>query len=157
MKPMLQLGLGGTAILGLSFFAANLATGGALLAAVSTVGSSVREECTNLVMREHEGITAEALTFEGVAINDTRGDDYLVRLSGDAHCGSAGCIHELCLSQEDEVSLVPFGYAAKNIGVLSTTGTNNYRDVELNGEMTLSFDGNRYSPIERATETDYLE
>ncbi len=157
MKPMLHFGLGGAAILGLSFMAANLATDGSLLAAVGSFGNSVRETCTGLVTAEHPGITSEQLSLEGVAINDTKGDDYLVRLSGDAYCGSAGCIHELCVNANGEAMLVPFGYAAKNIGILSTTGSNNYRDVELNGEMTLSFDGNRYNPIERAVETDYLE
>lgn len=154
---MLQISLGATAILSLSFFAANLATGGALMAAVGSVGNNVRDTCAELIANKHPGVDTSTLTFEGAAVNDTRGDDYLVRLSGEAYCGSAGCIHELCLNDGDSVRLIPFGYAAKNLGVLGTTGSNNYRDIELNGEMTLSFDGNRYSPIERATETDYLE
>lgn len=113
-----------------------------------TLMSNVKEQCTEQIKETYnDAATMEFITMQ-THLNDDALTDHLVTVDGPGTCGSAGCIHELCISknQGGGVTHIPFGYAALDITVLNTL-TNGMRDLQVNNDdaLILTWDGTQYS------------
>ena len=84
-------------------------------------------------------------TFERYRIDTDATKDMVLTATSEAQCGSAGCTHELCLIEDTEVQIVPFGYAAETLFIKDTVSNGMY-DIQLQGKSTtnLEWDGTRY-------------
>lgn len=71
-----------------------------------------------------------------ISLNNDHNTDALVRFEDGDSCGSAGCVHELCISDGGGYTHIPFGFAAKQITAEETT-TNGMKDLILNNDKTL--------------------
>ena len=79
-------------------------------------------------------------------INTDTVEDAIIRYRDKAHCGSGGCIYQLCISNESGGhTFVDFGYAAQSIQIKQTI-TNQMHDLVFNDEKTskMIWDGTKY-------------
>ncbi|MFT5849509.1 MAG: hypothetical protein ACI9H6_000318 [Patiriisocius sp.] len=79
-------------------------------------------------------------------LNTDSHKDIILKASGEAYCGSAGCAYELCVVKNSVVTNIPFGYAAEELQV-SNTLTNGMYDIQLLGKSNTNFqwDGTHYA------------
>jgi len=84
-------------------------------------------------------------TFKEVELNGDGREDVFVIHKDDASCGSAGCVHEICISDNNTFTHIPFGYAAKTIATAQTQ-TSGMFDLILNNDkkLKMTWDGTRY-------------
>lgn len=85
--------------------------------------------------------------IERVSLNDDSVDDALITLSTNDHCGTNGCIREICMSNDQgEYTHINVGYAAEAISI-SGAKTNDVADVTLtsrNNSRVLVWQNNQY-------------
>lgn len=89
----------------------------------------------------------KSFTLTRVDFNGDGEDDTLLQFTSDEKCGTAGCIHEICVSKNASLQEhIPFGYAAKSIAV-DDTMTNGMKDLIVNKDLNLklSWDGSTYT------------
>jgi hypothetical protein len=118
------------------------------LAAVVAATDSSWQSCLQQISDTHgHTIDTSDAQVTRTKIDTDASTDYLIELTGDNFCGSAGCIFEICLARDTEAKHVPFGYAATSVEV--TEGIENgMRDLVLNGQHTLRWSGESYLPLE---------
>ena len=81
-----------------------------------------------------------------VRIDNDSIKDFVLKGTSDPLCGSAGCIHELCLVTKDSVRLIPFGFATKELAILNTL-TEDFHDIELRkpSRVQMRWNGTNYA------------
>ena len=115
-----------------------------LASVITGVNTSVEECLTEIALSKKNGVIESYEVVRERIDTDSTKDIIIQDTSADA-CGSVGCIYEICLVSDGEVTRNPFGFAAEDFIVMDTI-TNNRHDIQLQGKSTLNFkwDGDRY-------------
>ena len=116
--------------------------GGSGLAAVITGVDSQVKKCIQTLPAGKGDVPYDSVKSR---LNTDSTKDIILTATGDKQCGSAGCIHELCLIQNNTPEIISFGYAADTL-VVKDTASNGMYDIQLQGKSTtdLQWDGERY-------------
>ena len=103
-------------------------------------------KCFEYIQKMHPDTSAEDYSVTREDLNRDKIDDYIVSIQTSDFCGSAGCVHELCIFDGvGELEEINFGLAAHTVHKLETV-TNGMHDLELNEntELHLRWNENRY-------------
>ncbi len=114
------------------------------LANVMAATDSNLQDC----LRSISAAQGDTMSVEDVSVTRAKIDmdanpDYILKLGGDAYCGTTGCVHEICLDDGSTATKIAFGYAAPDIKVTETI-SNNMHSLLLGSGVTLEWDGERY-------------
>jgi len=114
------------------------------LATVITGVPKIVDECIASLSESNEGSTTDYEIIK-TRLNSGSEKDYVLKGKTDDLCGSAGCIHQLCINQNNTGQIVPFAYAAETL-IVKNTITSGMHDIQLQGKSTsnLQWDGARY-------------
>ncbi len=116
------------------------------LALVITGVLEDQQQClSSLEKQENLLIAINDVRITATRLNTDTKKDYIIEKTSAENCGSAGCIFELCVIQNNGAQIIPFGYAAKKL-VVKESITNGMHDIELQGNtnITLQWDTSRY-------------
>jgi len=137
----------GIAILGLITFSFT-PVGGNLASAINASRDTATNACLKDLQTLHPNIMSVVTEVSKVDINDDGMRDRIVRITETDSCGNSGCLTEICLAEENgKMKVIPFGYATEEFRILETR-SESYYDILLNDNVTLSWDGAHYTPIE---------
>jgi hypothetical protein len=115
----------------------------------------VAQFATVFISSQHRELTSCIASFSNDSVGEfevqrteLNGDgipDAIVHPRQGELCGSAGCVHELCVSNNSAFEYIPFGYAAESVSVKDTK-TQNMHDLMLNNDpaLTMVWSGNGY-------------
>lgn len=107
---------------------------------------SAYEQC----IREFSTKSIDRFDINEAYINSDTQVDAIVAHTDGAECGSGGCVHELCIADQDTgYRHMSFGFAAQEVAVQETL-TNDMHDLILNNskDLRLQWDGHMYRPVE---------
>lgn len=115
-----------------------------IAAVIGSTGSKQAQQCIDTLHKTNNNAFEVYDVVPSLLNNDSR-QDYILKTSSVQNCGSAGCVHELCIAHTDSIEIIPFGYAAESITVKNTS-TNGMRDLHLQGKSasSLQWNGQRY-------------
>jgi len=142
MKPLL-IGSGVAALAAITL--TSLPNTG-IIATVIKSGNTAAAQCVEAVnQRDQNTLTLEAYEVATQRVNSDNRKDVILKNTTDTFCGSAGCVYEICLQDEDRVNLIAFSYAANDLKVLGSI-TEDMHDIALTGksDVHLVWDHGRY-------------
>lgn len=140
--------LAGIGIIILAFFALTGVSEINLFANIIS-NNSFTQKCVNaLNTRDNTHISVQSYITTAKRINADKTKDLILQGTSDAQCGSAGCSYEICIYNNGEAQLIPFGYAGKEL-VVKNTLTENMYDLQVgsSGFVDFFWDGLRYVPV----------
>lgn len=131
----------------LGFVFANTSIVGNVASVIQTVDASAESCLAELALKSNSNSNTYSTQKE--RINGDSQDDIIFKGTNEELCGSAGCIHELCISDETGFTIASFGYAADTL-IVKDSLTNDMHDLRLVGKSTtdLIWDGTRYNIAE---------
>lgn len=121
-------------------------TGQINLAAVIT---GITNEASSCIEQLRDESTFSDYEIIPARLNSGPEKDYILKGLNESLCGSAGCVHRLCIVEGQKGRIIPFAYAAETLRVKDTI-TNEMHDIQLQGNSisNLQWDGARYVVVQ---------
>jgi len=89
-------------------------------------------------------MSTDDMDVSPVDINTDGVTDAILTYKTSQHCGSGGCIREMCVSNDDGLyEIIQFGIASDQL-VVSETITNSMHDIEFNNDVKMKWNGTAY-------------
>lgn len=119
------------------------------LAGLVILANTDLKSCETYIKKLHPEVLFSDLQFQKTDLDANTYDDYIVKIDTEATCGTTGCIHELCIGNQNSTSTNSiFGYSAHSVAARDVMN-NGMKDIELNekiGPVILTWSGTEYTP-----------
>lgn len=113
--------------------------------ALIAMSSDRFQECLQTIRLSYPEVGRGDLTISPAHLNNDTTIDTIVELVHESTCGSAGCVFELCVSDDGRYKHHEFGFVAETITAQDAL-SNGMHDIIINNDSSLRlvWDGRQY-------------